>query len=215
MRHKGMQTGALKALVALSAVLLGLIPVLALLSWKDIKAHWDLRVFLSEYLKTLGYVLPVVIGFMLLNLYWERHVEAERNRNVKLVFLEYTSQLCTLLEKVEQMFERRVKSELEADRREEEVRNCLEQAVWLSQALRTLHTMALGEVRDHELVDALTRFCFSILPRIEELRNEPEIRPGNSELRTRLLVLAKEIREWNQSVRGGPHESGPSRRPAG
>jgi hypothetical protein len=160
----------------LALLLLGPVVVLFILCWKEIQAHWDLRLFLSEYLKTLGYVLPVVVGFVLLNLFWERQVEVERARGAT--------------------------SEREAEQRVEQVRRFLDQAVWMSQGLQMLHAMAMAAVKDHQAMDSLTGFCFRILPRVNALRDVTDLRPGNYDLRQELEFLAKEIEEW---LKGAEH----------
>jgi len=186
----------------LALLLLGPVVVLFILCWKEIQAHWDLRLFLSEYLKTLGYVLPVVVGFVLLNLFWERQVEVERARGATRIFAQYVGQMGDLLRKARDWLERRTTSEREAEQRVEQVRRFLDQAVWMSQGLQMLHAMAMAAVKDHQAMDSLTGFCFRILPRVNALRDVTDLRPGNYDLRQELEFLAKEIEEW---LKGAEH----------
>lgn len=204
-------TWLIVATVFLAAI--AIVPAAA--SWKDIRAHWSPRLFLSEYLKALGYILPVVYGFILLNVYWERRVEVERAHTVKRIFQHYTYQLSGLLDKARERLEKRVTSEREADRRVEEVKSYLEQAVWISQTLRMLHTIAIGRVSEQQTMDTLTWLCFSVLPRVDALRYEVDIRPGNLDLKAELVLLVEQIDHWNRTARGGFDESRPAGRSPG
>lgn len=192
-------------LIILFIILLVPLILVFVFHWNTIVAQFDPYDFVSEYLKFLAGLLSLSVGFLLVNLYWERKLEFSRATSLRRLFLSHLEHIGRIAWETGPILDRHIMTRDESLLRDQEV---VSNKNRLGDAGRSIVLLAdeITSTKDEQLIAELALFVQDIVPRLDKLSKITDISPGNDELQGELAHVGKAVLEMSQRLKGAEHE---------
>lgn len=189
---------------AVALIILLLIPPIyvCVSYWVVIASKFEPYAFVSDYLTFLGSLIALVLGFVLVNLYWERKLELDRANSLRRLWLSLLENIGKIAWDTGFITDRHVTTREEAMARDQAVIANLNRFGDVKTSIDLLAD-EITTTRDEKLVGELAIFARDIAPRLVRLSMLKSYGLGDNELKEDLIFVGRNVNNMILRLRGG------------
>jgi energy-coupling factor transporter transmembrane protein EcfT len=168
-------------LIGLLLIILVVPPLLVSIKYSKV-INFAPEIFINEYLKFFGSVILLLVGFLLVNVYWDGRVERERHEILYNATITHLERISKLIWDIGELQDRHLNTREEENAREKEIYSNITRLTDANNSIFLLSNQII-RTKDKYLFNSITNYLRDIYPLIQRLSEIRDYSPINDILR--------------------------------